>query len=147
MSFWWSPLFYIPIIPWYRYIYNDIIIFFFRYTIKLFFRNMIQYFFVKAAKISTFFCIWSSFLLFCSRIVNIIAEIFIPHRIFVYKSWTIYKIQNVQNTKFFADYKIQNTKFIFYIDKILFLEHFKCPLFKGISFIFVNKWLIQQIKQ
>ena len=108
--FLWSPLFYIPIIPWYRYIIHH-------------------------------------FLTFCSRIVNIIAEIFIPHRVFVYKSWTIYKIQNVQNTKFFADYKIQNTKFIFYIDKILFLEHFKCPLFKGISFIFVNKWLIQQKKQ
>ena len=125
-----SPLFYIPIIPWYRYIYNDIIILFFRYTIKLFFRNMIQSFFVKAAKISTFLHM-IQFFAFCSRIVNIIAEIFIPHRVFVYISWTIYKIQNVQNTKFFADYKIQNTKFIFYIDKIFFLEHFKSPLNKG----------------
>lgn len=87
-------------------------------------------------------CYDQHFFAFCSRIVNIIAEIFIPTRVFVYKSWTIYKIQNVQNTKFFADYKIQNTKFIFYIDKIFFLEHLICPLFKGISFIFVQKWLI-----
>ena len=83
--------------------------------------------------------ITTTFFTFCSRIVNIIADIFVLHRVFVYKSWTIYKIQNIQNTKFFADYKIQNTKFIFYIDKIFFLEHFKCPLFKVKSFNFVNK--------
>ena len=87
------------------------------------------------------------FFTFCSRIVNIIAEIFIPTRVFVYKSWTIYKIQNVQNTKFFADYKIQNTKFIFYIDKIFFLEHLKFPLNKGYYSFFVNKWVLKQIKQ
>ena len=76
-------------------------------------------------------CYDQHFFAFCSRIVNIIAEIFIPTRIFVYKSWTIYKIQNIQNTKFFADYKIQNTKFIFYIDNFFFLEHLNYALNKG----------------
>lgn len=78
---------------------------------------------------------------FCSRIVNIIAEIFIPTRVFVYKSWTIYKIQNIQNTKFFADYKIQNTKFIFYIDIFFFLEHLKSPLNKRIYLFLMNKMI------
>lgn len=89
--------------------------------------------------ISWYRYIFNLFFTFCSRIVNIIADIFVLHRVFVYKSWTIYKIQNIQNTKFFADYKIQNTKFIFYIDKIFFLEHLICPLFKVKSFNFVNK--------
>ena len=92
-------------------------------------------------------CYDQAFFAFCSRIVNIIAEIFIPHRVFVYESWTIYKIQNIQNAKFFADYKIQNTKFIFYIDNFFFLEHLIYALNKGKLFIFVHKWLIQQIKQ
>ena len=65
------------------------------------------------------------FFVFCSRIVNIIADIFVLHRVFVYISWTFYKIQNIQNTKFFADSELQNTKFIFYVDKIFFLEHLK----------------------
>ena len=89
--------------------------------------------------IKAFFACDQDIFAFCSRIVNIIAEIFIPHRVFVYKSWTIYKIQNIQNTKFFASYKIQNTKFIFYIDKIFFLEHFNSPLNKGYYSFFVNK--------
>ena len=76
-------------------------------------------------------CYDQAFFAFCSRIVNIIAEIFILHRVFVYKSWTIYKIQNIQNTKFFADYKIQNTKFILFLDNFFFLEHLIYALNKG----------------
>lgn len=147
------------IISWYIYIYNDIMIFYFLILYILVFVSFAAFIHVFIFLVydqdifaydTVFFCescYDQHFFAFCSRIVNIIAEIFIPTRIFVYKSWTIYKIQNIQNTKFFADYKIQNTKFIFYIDNFFFLEHFKCPLFKGISFIFVRKWLIQQIKQ
>ena len=74
---------------------------------------------------------YNLFFTFCSRIVNIIADIFVLHRVFVYKSWTIYKIQNIQNTKFFADSELQNSKFILFLDKIFFLEHLNYALNKG----------------
>nr|DAH08840.1 MAG TPA: hypothetical protein [Caudoviricetes sp.] len=34
-------------------------------------------------------------------------------------------MQNIQNTKFFADSELQNAKFILFLDKIFFLEHLK----------------------
>lgn len=103
-----------------------------------------NYYIMVSLYLQWYYCIIFAF---CSRFVNIIADIFVLHRVFVYISWTFYKIQNIQNTKFFADSELQNTKFILFLDKIFFLEHLKCPLFKVKSFNFVNKWLIQQIRQ
>lgn len=62
---------------------------------------------------------------FCSRIMNIIADIFISTPCFCLQIVNNYKIQNIQNAKFFADSELQNTKFIFYIDNFFFLKHLK----------------------